>query len=70
MVARPPFLNTAYCAYHHRDRPPEELIRVGTGTPCGEYLRCFWQPIILSSELASWCGGFAFFDEGLCHGNR
>ncbi len=50
---RAPFLNKSYSAYHHRDRPPEdeELTRVGPGTPCGEYLRRFWQPVILSSEL-------------------
>jgi phenylpropionate dioxygenase-like ring-hydroxylating dioxygenase large terminal subunit len=50
---RAPFLNTAYSAYHHRERPPEdeELTPVGPGTPCGEYLRRFWQPVILSSEL-------------------
>jgi phenylpropionate dioxygenase-like ring-hydroxylating dioxygenase large terminal subunit len=50
---RAPFLNTAYSAYHHRERPAEEeeLTRVGPGTPCGEYLRRFWQPVILSSEL-------------------
>jgi phenylpropionate dioxygenase-like ring-hydroxylating dioxygenase large terminal subunit len=53
MSERAPFLNTAYSAYHHRERPPkdEELTRVGPGTPCGEYLRRFWQPVILSSEL-------------------
>jgi len=53
MVARAPFLNTAYGAYHHRERPgeDEELTRVGPGTPCGEYLRCFWQPAILSDDL-------------------
>ena len=53
MVERAPFLNTAYSAYHHRERPTEdeELTRVGPGTPCGEYLRRFWQPIILASEL-------------------
>jgi nitrite reductase/ring-hydroxylating ferredoxin subunit len=53
MVERAPFLNTAYGAYHHRDRPAEdeELTRVGPGTPCGEYLRCFWQPVILSGDL-------------------
>ena len=28
-----------------------ELTRVGPDTPCGEYLRRFWQPITLSSEL-------------------
>jgi phenylpropionate dioxygenase-like ring-hydroxylating dioxygenase large terminal subunit len=53
MVARAPFLSTAYSAYHHRERPAddEELTRVGPDTPCGEYLRRFWQPIILTSEL-------------------
>ena len=53
MSERAPFLSKAYSAYHHRERPPEdeELTRVGPGTPCGEYLRRFWQPVILSSEL-------------------
>jgi phenylpropionate dioxygenase-like ring-hydroxylating dioxygenase large terminal subunit len=53
MSERAPFLNRAYSAYHHRERPPvdEELTRVGPGTPCGEYLRRFWQPVIQSSEL-------------------
>jgi len=53
MNERAPFLNRAYSAYHHRERPAEdeELTRVGPGTPCGEYLRRFWQPIVLGSEL-------------------
>src|SRR6266550_1268511 len=53
MAGRAPFLNTIYSAYHHRERPPEdeELTRVGPGTPCGEYLRRFWQPVTLASEL-------------------
>jgi len=53
MAERAPFLNTAYSAYHHRARPgeDEELTRVGPGTPCGEYLRRFWQPVILTQEL-------------------
>jgi phenylpropionate dioxygenase-like ring-hydroxylating dioxygenase large terminal subunit len=53
MVERAPFLNAAYSAYHHRGLPAEdpELTRVGPDTPCGEYLRRFWQPIILGSEL-------------------
>jgi hypothetical protein len=53
MAERVPFLNTAYRAYDHRERPEEdaELIHVGPGTPCGEYLRRFWQPIITSEEL-------------------
>jgi phenylpropionate dioxygenase-like ring-hydroxylating dioxygenase large terminal subunit len=53
MVERALFLNRAYGAYYHRGLPPEdeELTRVGPGTPCGEYLRRFWQPVILASEL-------------------
>ena len=53
MAERAPFLTTAYSAYHHRRWPAEdaELTRVGPGTPCGEYLRRFWQPVILASEL-------------------
>jgi phenylpropionate dioxygenase-like ring-hydroxylating dioxygenase large terminal subunit len=53
MSERASFLNRSYGAYYHRERPPEdeELTRVGPGTPCGEYLRCFWQPVIQAFEL-------------------
>jgi nitrite reductase/ring-hydroxylating ferredoxin subunit len=53
MAERVPFLNTGYSAYHHRERPAEdeELTHVGPETPCGEYLRRFWQPVIQSEEL-------------------
>ncbi len=53
MPERVAFLNKAYSAYHHRGLPPadEELTRVGPGTPGGEYLRRFWQPVVLTSEL-------------------
>ncbi len=53
MATRVPFVNMAYNAYHHRERPQEdeELTHVGPGTPCGEYLRRFWQPIILAEAL-------------------
>jgi len=53
MPDRMPFLNKPYSAYYHRGLPPEdeELTRVGPGTPCGEYLRRFWQPVIVASEL-------------------
>lgn len=53
MATRIPFLQTAYSAYHHRGWPQEdeELTQVGPGTPCGEYLRRFWQPVITSEEL-------------------
>ena len=36
------------------DRPAdEELARVGRGTPCGEYLRRFWQPILMTERLGA-----------------
>ena len=39
--------------YHQvRDaREDEELTHVGPGTPCGEYLRRYWQPVAMSEEL-------------------
>jgi nitrite reductase/ring-hydroxylating ferredoxin subunit len=44
----------SYDAYERRDVPDEdaELTHVGPGTPCGEYLRRFWQPVSLSANLA------------------
>jgi phenylpropionate dioxygenase-like ring-hydroxylating dioxygenase large terminal subunit len=53
MATRAPFLSQPYGAYYHRDVPKEdeELTHVGPGTPCGEYLRRFWQPVALSKEL-------------------
>ena len=47
--------NAPYSGYYNR--PPQEenhlLTRVGPGTPCGEYLRRYWHPFMLSSELKS-----------------
>lgn len=42
-----------YGGYYETDVPSEdaELTHVGPGTPCGEYLRRFWHPVALSSEL-------------------
>ncbi len=38
--------------YQPKDRPIEEITaRVGPGTACGEYLRRFWHPILLSTQL-------------------
>ena len=53
MATRAPFLRTRFGAYFHRDIPDEdtELTHVGPGTPGGEYLRRFWQPICFSGEL-------------------
>jgi phenylpropionate dioxygenase-like ring-hydroxylating dioxygenase large terminal subunit len=53
MATRAPFLKTRYGGYFHRDVPEEdvELTHVGPGTPCGEYMRRFWQPICFSDDL-------------------
>jgi hypothetical protein len=53
MATRAPFLTQPYGAYYHRDIPKEdeELTHVGPGTPCGEYLRRFWQPVALSKRV-------------------
>jgi nitrite reductase/ring-hydroxylating ferredoxin subunit len=47
------FLDQPYGAYYHRDVPgnDELLTRTGPGTPCGEYLRRFWQPVAFARDL-------------------
>ncbi len=47
------FLSETYSGYYHREIPTDEkeLTHVGPGTPCGEYLRRFWQPVAMSDEL-------------------
>ena len=44
---------TADGGYHSRRdlREDAELTHVGRGTPCGEYLRRYWQPIANTSEV-------------------
>ena len=53
MAGKAPFLKTQYSAYRHRHVPSEDigLTHVGPDTPCGEYMRRFWQPICYSDEL-------------------
>jgi phenylpropionate dioxygenase-like ring-hydroxylating dioxygenase large terminal subunit len=53
MTIRAPLLRTKYGAYSHRDVVSEnaELTHIGPATPCGEYLRRFWQPVAFSDEL-------------------
>ncbi len=43
----------AYSGYRLRTAPPPDpfLSQVGPGTPCGELMRRFWQPVALASEL-------------------
>jgi phenylpropionate dioxygenase-like ring-hydroxylating dioxygenase large terminal subunit len=45
----------AFDGYHRRQvpAPDPELTQVGPGTPCGEYLRRFWQPIAFARELGA-----------------
>ena len=42
-----------YCGYHETHLPAEdvELTHTLPGTPGGEYLRRFWHPIALASEV-------------------
>ena len=53
-TTRAPFLSTTYSAYYHSQVPreDEELTHIGPGTPAGEYLRRFWQPVCYADELA------------------
>ena len=48
-----PFLTKPYSGYLHNEVPDDdaELTRVGPGTPMGEYLRRFWQPLLLSEQI-------------------
>ncbi|HTV89015.1 MAG TPA: aromatic ring-hydroxylating dioxygenase subunit alpha [Stellaceae bacterium] len=53
MATRAPYLKTRFGGYYHRGVPQEdsELTHVGPDTPCGEYLRRFWQPVCFADEL-------------------
>jgi len=44
-----------FSGYHlPKDRPVEDITaQVGPGTPCGEYMRRFWHPFLLSSQLGT-----------------
>lgn len=46
-------VSTPYGGYHRQAEVPldDKLLRVGRGTPGGEYLRRTWQPVCLTSEL-------------------
>ena len=51
---RSPFLTKPLNAYHHRQVPVEDeyLTHTGPGTPAGEYLRRYWQPVAYSHYLS------------------
>lgn len=42
-----------YSGYHNRPAAEDDsfLTKVGPGTPCGEYMRRYWHPFLLASEL-------------------
>jgi len=42
-----------YSGYRMRDMPSEdaEITHTGPGTPLGEYMRRFWQPVCMSEQL-------------------
>ena len=44
----------AYGGYYNRPQQNDDtlLTHVGPGTPCGEYLRRYWHPFLLSSEVS------------------
>ncbi len=56
MSASPEMIDRVTRPFGAYDRPlnvreDAEITHVGPGTPCGEYLRRMWQPVILSQEL-------------------
>jgi nitrite reductase/ring-hydroxylating ferredoxin subunit len=53
MAKKPKPVTAPYGAYYSRldGASDDELTRVGRGTPCGEYLRRFWQPVAISEDL-------------------
>jgi nitrite reductase/ring-hydroxylating ferredoxin subunit len=61
------FLKTPYGGYHQDVLPPEtaELTHVEKGSPGGELLRHYWQPVALTSELGEVPLGFRMFGEDL-----
>ena len=50
---RSPFITKPFSGYFHREvaEDDRELTRVGPGTPAGEYLRRFWQPVLVTWQL-------------------
>ena len=67
MATRAPFLKARYSGYLHRQVPQEdtELTHVGPDTPCGEYMRRFWNPICFSDELKDLPQRVRIFGEDL-----
>lgn len=53
MIERIDLPSGRYRGHEQREVPAEdaELTRVGPGTPCGEYLRRYWQPVAMAAEV-------------------
>ena len=66
-VAGKRFLSEPYSAYLRGPLPQEdvELTHVEAGSKCGEYLRRYWQPVALSSELGELPMKVRMFGEDL-----
>src|SRR5215472_9146220 len=67
MATRVPFLKARYGGYFFSDIPDEDeqLTHVGPNTPCGEYLRRFWQPVCFSDDLKDLPLRLKIMDEDL-----
>ena len=67
VIKRPPFLTKPFNGYFHREVPEDDkqLTRCGPGTLAGEYLRRFWQPILVSHQLNNGPLSIKRFDEEL-----
>ncbi|HLY46249.1 MAG TPA: aromatic ring-hydroxylating dioxygenase subunit alpha [Stellaceae bacterium] len=67
MANRAAFLKTKFGGYYHRAVPREdsELTHVGPDTPCGEYMRRFWQPVCFSDDLKDLPRRVRMFGEDL-----
>ena len=67
VIKRAPFLNKPFSAYYHREVPVDdiEITRCGPGSPAGEYMRRFWQPVLVAHQIEN--GPFALtrFGEDL-----
>jgi len=59
--------NIAYNGYHRSATGEEdaELTHSDPGTPCGEYLRLFWQPVCMSEQLTDLPLGVRIMGEDL-----
>ena len=57
----------AYNGYYRTSRESEdaELTHVGPGTPCGEYMRRFWHPVAMTSQIEELPIGLRVLGEDL-----